>query len=476
MELDKPIPDGSLVRQIDSAVELLGGKVDYFLIDTSNQAQVAKDPIWEVPLSEWDQDDGFYNLRQSLLGKIKAFLQRQIRSAPRVGGHGLANPFSIYIIGYAGIFGESMHATLSKLRNDVLQLHQDASIKFINLETEASEPSASRLFELMSAIVPSQVPNLIALGPLPPQVITKMPRVKIALSFDFDALSAFIGTGDHPDNNLADYSTGIFSGQVGGRRLLHMLKKHQIADKVTWFIPGHTMETFETTVKDIVASGAEIGLHGYAHEGAYQMTPAQERDVLVKCMEISQRLTGKRVRGYRAPMYQLRETTIALLREFEFLYDSSLSHHDSQPYFTPTGIPFQRIDYSHPADTWMKPAQVAEVNVQPAGHPLVEIPTGWHNEDMMAMQYFPHAENTQGFVDVRVVEQRWKDIFMYLWENSNADREDGTYVFPLLMHPDTSGMAHVMSMVDRFVGWLRDWGDSVEFHTFSSIAQGYLSE
>ena len=107
---------------------------------------------------------------------------------------------------------------------------------------------------------------------------------------------------------------------------------------------------------------------------------------------------------------------------------------------------------------------------------FVEIPTGWHNEDMMAMQYFPHVANSQGFVDVRIVEQRWKDIFMYLWENSSVDKEDGTFIFPLLMHPDTSGMAHVMGMVDRFVGWLRGWGDSVEFHTFSSIARGYLDE
>jgi peptidoglycan/xylan/chitin deacetylase (PgdA/CDA1 family) len=234
------------------------------------------------------------------------------------------------------------------------------------------------------------------------------------------------------------------------------------------------METFESTVKEIVQSGAEIGLHGYAHEGAYQMTEEQEREVLVKCMEVAQRLTGKKVQGYRAPMYQLRETTIELLKEFGFLYDSSLSHHDSQPYFVPCAPPVQRIDFSKPASSWLRPTELADMESLMAGKPLVEIPTGWNNEDMMALQYFPHLHNSHGHVDARVVEQRWKDIFLWLWEN--PDLEDGSFVFPLLMHPDTSGMAHVAGMVDRFIGWLRGWGDTVQFHTFSSIAQSWLDE
>lgn len=107
-------------------------------------------------------------------------------------------------------------------------------------------------------------------------------RVKVALSVDFDAISHWLGTGCHPDNNMTDYSSGIFSGQVGVHRLLSLFKKHNIADKVTWFIPGHTVETFNDSARAVVDSGAEIGLHGYAHEGIHQMTEEQEHDVLVK--------------------------------------------------------------------------------------------------------------------------------------------------------------------------------------------------
>ena len=107
-------------------------------------------------------------------------------------------------------------------------------------------------------------------------------RVKIALSVDFDAVSHWLGTGCHANNNMADYSSGIFAGQVGVYRLLDMFKKNQVADKMTWFIPGHTTETFPEAAKAVVESGAEIGLHGYAHEGIAQMTEEQEKDVLLK--------------------------------------------------------------------------------------------------------------------------------------------------------------------------------------------------
>ena len=99
-----------------------------------------------------------------------------------------------------------------------------------------------------------------------------------------------------------------------------MLKKYNLASRCTWFIPGHSAESFPDGVKQVVESGCEIGLHGYAHEGAYQLTPEQERDVLVRCIAISKKLTGKKPVGYRAPLYQLRESTLDLLEEFGFEY------------------------------------------------------------------------------------------------------------------------------------------------------------
>lgn len=67
-------------------------------------------------------------------------------------------------------------------------------------------------------------------------------KIKILLSVDFDAVSGWLGTGQHPDNNLADYSSGFFAGQVGVPRLLKLFKKLGVQDKVTWFVPMHSAE------------------------------------------------------------------------------------------------------------------------------------------------------------------------------------------------------------------------------------------
>lgn len=91
-------------------------------------------------------------------------------------------------------------------------------------------------------------------------------KVQVALSVDFDAISGLLGTGKDDANNKADYSQGFFAGSVGVTRLLKLFKKYDVADKVTWFLPGHSMETFPEATKAIKDSGCEIALHGYAHE------------------------------------------------------------------------------------------------------------------------------------------------------------------------------------------------------------------
>ena len=118
---------------------------------------------------------------------------------------------------------------------------------------KSSDPSA-----LSSSVTPS--------AGLPMRPKAQKRRIRMALSVDFDALSGWLGTGKHPDNNMADYSQGFFAGKVGAPRLVRLFQKLGIADKMTWFIPGHSMETFPTEVRQVVDSGCEIALHGYSHE------------------------------------------------------------------------------------------------------------------------------------------------------------------------------------------------------------------
>ncbi|KAI5243294.1 polysaccharide deacetylase [Aureobasidium subglaciale] len=300
-------------------------------------------------------------------------------------------------------------------------------------------------------------------------------KIKIALSVDFDAISGWLGTSQHPDNNMADLSSGYFSGYVGVPRLLKVFSRLGISDKVTWCIPGHSLETFPAQAKAIVESGAEIALHGYSHEGSAQMTAKQERDVLVKTMSLVEELTGKKPRGYRAPLYQIQERTVKLLQEHGFLWDSSLAHLDSMPYFLPKEVDkLNTIEFSpdKEASSWMKPSKDF---MKMEKSTLIEIPCNWYMEDMTPMQFFPNVPNSQGFVDVRLIERMWMDRFEWLKSEVEDGREDTT-IFALVLHPDTSGMAHVIGMIQRFLGWVKSFGDEVEFCTYEQIATEFAGK
>ena len=302
----------------------------------------------------------------------------------------------------------------------------------------SSAPSTAPL-SVTTAVTPSIRPSL--------STPKRARRLRISLTIDFDAISGYLGTGHTPQNTLSDYSAGLFSARVGVPRLLSLFAKHGISQHVTWFVPGHSMETFPAATSAIVASGAELALHGYSHEGAYAMTPEQERHVLQKCIELASKLKdGKRPCGYRAPLYQLRESTVQLLQEHGFLYDSSMNAHDSVPYMLPHPFPSEPPhvpDYSKDAASWMHPTPIPtapEPGTAGAEKALVEIPASWYTEDMTPFGFYPYTPNSQGYVSVEVVEKMWWDRFEWLWENEawvqghGRKGEDGEHfcVFPLI--------------------------------------------
>ncbi len=123
-----------------------------------------------------------------------------------------------------------------------------------------------------------------------------------AFGTDIDSVAGWIGSyggGDSP----SDIQRGIFASEVGNIRLLNLFKKYNL--KTSFFIPGHSIETFPDQVKRIVDEGHEIGAHGYLHENPIAMTPTQEEAVLVKCIDLIEKLSGKKPRGYVAPWWEM---------------------------------------------------------------------------------------------------------------------------------------------------------------------------
>ncbi len=283
-------------------------------------------------------------------------------------------------------------------------------------------------------------------------------KITCAFGVDLDAVGGWLGSyggEDSPD----DISRGMFAGEVGTPRLLKLFDKLSIS--TTWFIPGHSIETFPVESKMIVDAGHEVGLHGYSHENPIAMTPEQEEAVLTKCIDLITTLTGKRPTGYVAPWWEFSHVTNELLLKNGIKYDHSLMHRDFECYYVRVGDRWTKIDYTQPADLWMK----ALVR----GHEtdLVEIPASWYLDDLPPMMFIKNSPNSHGFVNPRDIEEMWRDQFDYVY------REYDEAVFPITIHPDVSGRPQVLLMLERLTNYIRSH-PGVEFRTFDQIADDFL--
>ena len=71
-----------------------------------------------------------------------------------------------------------------------------------------------------------------------------------------------------------------------------------------------------------------MGHHGYLHEHPNERPVDEERYWLQRSIDVIERHTGQRPRGYRAPLYKFSESTLDLLLEEGFAYDASLMADD----------------------------------------------------------------------------------------------------------------------------------------------------
>ncbi|MFI0470569.1 polysaccharide deacetylase [Saccharopolyspora sp. 5N102] len=281
--------------------------------------------------------------------------------------------------------------------------------------------------------------------------------IQICLGVDVDAVAGWLGSYGGEDSPN-DIQRGVFAGEVGTPRMLKLFERYEIP--TTWFIPGHSIETFPDQVRAVVDAGHEIGAHGYSHENPVQMTEQQERDVLLKCIELVEKASGRRPRGYVAPWWEMSEHTAALLMENGFSYDHSQNYNDFHPFYARVGDSWTKIDFAGPAESWMKPLQ--------HGHEvdLVEFCGNWYVDDLPPMLFNKHAANSHGFVSPRDVEQLWRDQFEWVY------REFDYGVFPVTLHPDVSGRPQVLLMLERLIDYWRSL-DGVRFVTFEEAAADF---
>ena len=274
---------------------------------------------------------------------------------------------------------------------------------------------------------------------------------------DVDAVAGWLGSyggEDSPD----DISRGMFAGEVGSPRLLRLFERFGI--KTTWFIPGHSIETFPEQMAAVAAAGHEIGIHGYSHENPIEMSPEQEEAVLDKCIELVTQLSGRRPTGYVAPWWEFSPVSNELLLKKGIKYDHSLMHQDFEPHYVRVGDSWTKIDYSKRPQDWMHPLKRGMET------DLIEIPANWYLDDLPPMMFIKKSPNSHGFVNPRQIEDMWREQFDWVY------REMDYAVFPITIHHDVSGRPQVLMMLERlYAHMIRHPG--VRFCTLDEMADDF---
>lgn len=271
-----------------------------------------------------------------------------------------------------------------------------------------------------------------------------MPERRVCITFDFDAMSGFIARGMTSPTPI---SRGEF-GPVAVPRILDLLRRYGVHS--TWFIPGHTLETYPAQCRQIADAGHEIGHHGWTHMPPNTMSREEEEAGLVRANEAIIKLTGSHATGYRSPSWDLSAHSVELLLAHGFFYESSMMGNDYLPYRVRQG---DRIALDEPAQ------------FGPATR-LIEMPVSWTLDD------FPHFEFLRtpttlmpGLMNARSVLENWIGDFVYM--QRHVDWGILTYTF----HPFVIGRGHRMLVLEELLRTLAEGGAS--FCTMDAAARAY---
>jgi len=266
-------------------------------------------------------------------------------------------------------------------------------------------------------------------------------KVAVNLGVDFDAQSLWLGAFNMP--SPAMMARGEFGAAVGMPRLLELFDRYKV--KTTFFTPGHTIDTFPDICKEAKSKGHEFAHHGYYHENPTKIDPETERRLIELALETFDNQLGMRPVGYRSPYWDYSESTLDLVEEYGFIYDSSLMARDLVPY--------------HP-QRWK--VQWEQASLAGKASKVLELPVNWYLDDFPPLAYVGGIQ--PGQQDTETIFRRWKDIFDYAYE-----RVDNAW-YGIAVHPQIIGQAHHIMYFERLVEYISS-KDGAWFATCEEIAK-----
>lgn len=252
-------------------------------------------------------------------------------------------------------------------------------------------------------------------------------RVAVALSFDPDHESIPLRDGQTQPGKL---SQGQYGARVGVPRILAALERRSVP--ATFFMPAVCALLRPEEARGYTDRGHEVGIHGWIHERNMELDPKNERDLMFRCADTLERLSGRRPVGIRTPSWDFSDHTLAISRELELLYDSSLMADDD---------PYEIL-----------------ADGEPTG--MVELPPEWIRDDAV---YFPMDRYTdlRPYASPRHVLGIWRDEF------DAAYAEGG--MFQMTMHPHVIGHRSRMVVLEELLDHIASHPD-VWYATHADIA------
>ena len=251
-------------------------------------------------------------------------------------------------------------------------------------------------------------------------------RVAVLLSFDVDNETVY-GLRDG-ETSVGPMSQGEYGSRVALPRVLRLLDREEIP--ATFFFPAWSLKLAPEQSTLIQASGRhEIGVHGWIHERNTQLDAATERRLLERAVATLTEITGRRPVGFRAPSWNFSASTLDIVRDLDFLYESSLMADDR---------PYELV-----------------ADGEPTG--MVELPVDWILDDAplldpLGARYSPPRE----------LMQVWIDEFEVAWQERT--------MFLLTMHPHVIAHRSRIVALEGVIEYIKGRGD-VWFATHEQAAR-----
>jgi len=269
----------------------------------------------------------------------------------------------------------------------------------------------------------------------------QQPRLTVALTFDHDAISDSVRRGDPP----VKFSHAEFGPRVGLPRITQLLAREGIQS--TWFVPGHSLETFPENTAAILDGGHELACHGWFHEDFSQLVASDQAAVLGRSVEAVRRVTGSPPKGFRAPYWALGRESLDLLVTAGFEYDSSLMADDYRPYRV-------RQNDVH---------SIEQGTTFGNEGPLIEVPVYWTLDDWPLFE--PGDNGRDGMRPPSQVLEIWLAELRYAHANAPGG------LLTVTMHPECIGRGHRMAMLEQFIAECRKL-DGVVFGRLDHYLEG----